>query len=50
MKTIYKSYMAAAMAVLTLATTSCIKEIDPQTNYVTTEQAASAPGSAVRRG
>ncbi len=45
MKTIYKSYMAAAMAVLTLATTSCIKEIDPQTSYVTAEQAANAPGS-----
>lgn len=45
MKTIYKSYMAAALAVLTLATTSCIKEIDPQTSYVTADQAASAPGS-----
>jgi hypothetical protein len=37
--------MAAAMAVLTLATTSCIKEIDPQTSYVTAEQAANAPGA-----
>ena len=37
--------MAAALAVLTLATTSCIKEIDPQTSYVTADQAASAPGS-----
>ena len=46
MKTKFKSYMAAAVAVLTLATTtSCIKEIDPQTGYVTAEQAAAAPGS-----
>lgn len=34
----------AAALVLPLAT-SCIDEIDPQTNYVTSEQAANAPGA-----
>ena len=41
----YKQYMAAAVAALALANTSCIKEIDPQTSYVTAEQANAAPGT-----
>ena len=36
----------AAMALTTVTTlNSCIKEIDPQTNYITAEQAKEAPGS-----
>ena len=35
----------AALAVVALTTQSCIKEIDPQTNYVTEKQAQDAPGS-----
>ncbi len=43
MKKIMKSVLAAIMG-LTL-TTGCIDEIDPQTSYVTSEQAANAEGS-----
>lgn len=44
MKAILKlSYMATLG--LALATASCIDEIDPQTYYVTTDQAANAPGA-----
>lgn len=43
MKNIYK-FSAVACALL-LGATSCIQEIDPQTSYVTKDQAAAAPGA-----
>ena len=45
MKTTYKSYMAAALAALSLGMSSCIEEIDPQSSSVTVTQAKNAPGS-----
>jgi hypothetical protein len=36
----------AAMALTTVTTlNSCIRDVDPQTNYITAEQAKDAPGS-----
>ena len=44
MKYIAKSLSVAAVA-LSLVTTSCIKEIDPQSDVVTVDQATNAPGA-----
>lgn len=43
MKKIYLTGMAAMMGMLSL--TGCIEEVDPQTSYVSFEQASNAPGS-----
>lgn len=43
MKSIVKIFFVATMGAT--MTTSCIKEIDPQTSYVTSDQASNAPGA-----
>ena len=43
MKNIIKLFSVAALGIAVMS--SCIKEIDPQTSYATTGQAADAPGS-----
>ena len=41
-----KIFQFASVAALSLATlTGCLKEINPQTDYVTIDQAGDAPGS-----